>query len=318
MGDLGIPGLPSTPDAITTAITYLLAAVGLSSSAGLRTYLSLLVVGLATHVTAPNGQPYLHLQPDLAALGSPPVLILLGALAIAEFVVDKVPGVDHASDVVHTVLRPVAGALILAAVQNPISDHSQLAAALLGGTLALGVHGLKAGTRATVTATTAGIGNPVVSLIEDVLSVVAMVLLVVAPVLGFLLLVVVLYALWRLLRAIARALFGQRRSTPPAPAVPVGAAVPPVPGARPPSATQANAPTTPQTPPPPAPTFAPTFPALPTPPAPVGGIPPITTTLPLPWQSTWPPSGSNAPTIPSLPSSSAPTWPYQPDTDVFP
>lgn len=328
MSGTELAGLLVTPTSITTAVAYLLAALGLSSSAGLRAYLPLLALGIGSHVTAPNGQPYLQLQPDLATLGSPPVLALLGVLVVVEFLVDKVPVVDHVSDLVHTVVRPIAGALALAGIQNPISDHSQLAAALVGGALALGVHGLKAGTRAGVTATTAGIGNPVVSLIEDILVVVVSVLLVVAPLLGFLVLVAFLLVVWRVLRRVARALFGRSRTTrrPSSPIAPQLAA-PSMPSTPSHPASTPSAPYAPLHAPSYAPPPVPARPYAPAParpaaisapligpvPVPVPPLPPVEATLPLPWENTWPPVGSDAPTIPTAPSSSAPTWPgWQP------
>src|SRR5260370_28945621 len=90
------------------------------------------------------------------------VLFVMG-----EFIVDKIPVIDHLSDAVHTVIRPLSGAAIMAGISNPLSDHSLWAAAILGALLALVVHGVKAASRPAVTATTAGLGNPIISLIED-------------------------------------------------------------------------------------------------------------------------------------------------------
>lgn len=324
MSGADIAGLLVTPATITAAVAYLLTALGLSSSAGLRAYLPLLVLGIASHITAPSGQPYLQLQPDLQALGSPPVLVLLGVLVLVEFAVDKVPALDHASDLVHTILRPAAGALVFAGVQNPVSDHSQLAAAIVGGALALGVHGLKASTRAGVSATTVGLGNPVVSLIEDVLVVAVTILAVVAPLVGFLLMVAVLFVVWRVLRRLVRALFGRSRGAPQAqmrasvlaalPVAAVGAPsqaprlVPPVPATQPRAAPYVP----PQPPAQPTPRHAPVIPPI----LPPGGLPPLEETRPLPPSgNTWPPVSLTAPTIPGIslpPSSSAPTWPGWP------
>src|SRR5262249_3342655 len=121
----------------SSAFIYLLAALGLSSTAGLRAYLPLLAVGLA------GSTDILPLQANFQPLGSPVVLVILGLLALGEFVLDKVPIVDHVSDAVHTLIRPVSGALIMAGTQNTLSDWHGWVAAAVGALLALIFHGAK-------------------------------------------------------------------------------------------------------------------------------------------------------------------------------
>ncbi|HEV2236296.1 MAG TPA: DUF4126 domain-containing protein [Ktedonobacterales bacterium] len=195
-------------DSVTVqAIGLLFTALGLSSVSGLRAYLPLLALAVGSNLKGSDGKPVVALSPEFHVLGSWPVIALLVLLVIGEFFVDKVPVIDHISDAVHTVIRPVSGAIIMAAVSNPISDRSPWAAAVLGAVLALTVHSAKAATRPAVTATTAGIGNPIVSTGEDVIAVVFTLLALLAPfvavVLGLILLVAVLYLIrsgWRRLR----------------------------------------------------------------------------------------------------------------------
>ncbi|MGH2514910.1 MAG: DUF4126 family protein [Ktedonobacterales bacterium] len=187
-----------------TGITVLLAALGLSSTAGLRAYLPLLAVGIAGNVAGPFDGKLIPLQGNFAALSNPLVLVVLGALAVGEFTIDKLPVVDHLSDAVHTVIRPLAGAMIMAGTANSLSDTSQWGAAALGGVLALAFHGVKATTRPAVTATTAGLGNPIVSFIEDILVVVAVLALVLAPIVGIILMVLLVIGVGRLLARVVR------------------------------------------------------------------------------------------------------------------
>jgi hypothetical protein len=42
-------------------------------------------------------------------------MIALVILTLADLLADKIPGVDHVWDAIHTVLRPIAGALVAAA-----------------------------------------------------------------------------------------------------------------------------------------------------------------------------------------------------------
>src|SRR5260370_37813322 len=112
-----------------SAFIYLLAALGLSSTAGLRAYIPLFAVGLA------GSADLLPLQESFKPLSSPLVLVILGLLAVGEFILDKVPIIDHVNDAIHTFIRPVSGALIMAGTQNPLNDWPGVAAAALGALL---------------------------------------------------------------------------------------------------------------------------------------------------------------------------------------
>lgn len=197
----------TSPQALSTqAILALLTALGLSSTAGFRAYLPLLAVAIGSTVDSSA----LPLQPNFQTLKSPPMLAVLGVLAVLEFVVDKVPVVDHFSDAVHTVIRPFAGAIIMAGTQNTISDISPWLAAGVGAVLALTFHTVKATSRPVVTATTAGIGNPIVSTIEDVLTVVASFLLIAAPIIGIILIAILVLLLARLMFGVVRKIRNRR------------------------------------------------------------------------------------------------------------
>jgi hypothetical protein len=200
------------------AILALVAALGLSSTAGLRAVATLFAIGVVSDINV-AGHPLLQLQGHFAVLGSMPVLILLGALTIVEFIIDKVPGLDSLNDIIHTVIRPVVGAVIVAGTTNSLSDTNVWVAAAAGAILAFGVHATKSTARVASTATTAGIGNPIISVMEDILTFGSILLVVlaksvailVAPVLGIILLVVaiviafiVVLLAWRISVAIVR------------------------------------------------------------------------------------------------------------------
>ena len=205
------------------ALATLLAALGLSSSAGLRAYLPLFAVGLASGATNPiDNSGFIPLQSNFAALGSPPVIIILALLAVAEFTVDKLPIIDHLSDLVHTVIRPVSGAVIMAGTANSLSDHSQALAAVVGAALAFAFHGVKATTRPAVSATTAGVGNPIVSLIEDILVLAAVAALIFLPVIGFVAVVALVVVMFRFVRGAIRKLRGRRPGPGAVAVVPAG------------------------------------------------------------------------------------------------
>ena len=171
-------------------------AVALSASAGLRAWLPLLVTGgFARAGVVQVGEGF-------QLLASTPVLIALGAATLIEIVGDKVPAVDHALDVVSTFTRPLAGVLVSASVMWQVSDPLvALGVGLLVGAPAAAVpHVLKSGVRVASTASTGGLANPFVSLVEDGVSLGMIMLALLLPILaGFAVLVagIVAFRSWR-------------------------------------------------------------------------------------------------------------------------
>ena len=198
------PSATSTGPTSLDDLMWLFAALGLSTTAGLRAYLPLLAIGVSYYID-PNLLP---LQSNFQLLHDPLVLGVLLVLTVVEFVLDKVPGIDHLSDIIHTIIRPASGAIIMAGTHNTLSDVSPWLAAVAGALLALSLHGVKATTRPVVTGTTVGHGNPVVSVIEDVLALGGTVLLLALPLIGFIVVTIVLLLLLRLTRPLRRRLFG--------------------------------------------------------------------------------------------------------------
>jgi len=144
-------------------------------------------------------------------LGDPVILIAVGVAFVVEQVADKVPALDHLSDLVHLPVKPAAAvalALVVAAPRDP-SQLEQYAVPLgiAAAAVALLAHLGKAGVRAGSTATTAGVANPVLSVIEDLGVVLMIVAAVVLPLLAILIVLVVLFVagrgVWRLARGSA-------------------------------------------------------------------------------------------------------------------
>lgn len=102
-----------------------------------------------------------------ASLERPDVLIVAGVLFLCEAVADKIPFVDSAWDAVHTVIRPVAGAVVAALLAGQDGSLPQLAAAAVGGSTALASHLVKAGTRIAVNTSPEPASNIILSLAED-------------------------------------------------------------------------------------------------------------------------------------------------------
>jgi hypothetical protein len=88
-------------------------------------------------------------------------------LYLVEFVADKVPWIDSVWDAVHTVVRPLGGALIAVATLGHASPATETLVGLLGGTLAAGTHFGKAGTRLMANASPEPFSNWILSVLED-------------------------------------------------------------------------------------------------------------------------------------------------------
>ena len=174
------------------SITAVFTAFGLSTSAGLNAYLPLLIVALTAKYT-----DLITLQAPFDALTNPWVIAVLVVLLIIELVADKVPLVDHANDVIQTVIRPAAGAILFAGTSNAVSDIHPVFAMALGIISAGGVHATKATVRPVITATTGGLGNPVMSVAEDILAFTVSVMSILVPILTFIAMMVSGALLWR-------------------------------------------------------------------------------------------------------------------------
>lgn len=192
-------------DLLTTSALGL----GAAWASGINVYAVVLTLGVM------NLAGWITLPPDLQPLSSPLVLGIAAALYAIEFFADKIPGVDHVWDAIHSFIRVPAGAVLAAASFGQVSPEWAIAAGLLGGTLALGSHLSKAGARAAVNLSPEPFSNWIVSLLEDIAAVVAVIMAAFHP-LVFLIALAAIVALtiWllpKLLRIAARIASGLLR-----------------------------------------------------------------------------------------------------------
>ena len=160
------------------AFSNIFTAFGLSASAGLNAYLPLLVVALTARYTN-----LIQLNEPWNVMTSWWVIGTLAVLLVIEMTVDKIPAVDTLNDVVQTVGRPAAGAVLFAASSGVVGDLHPALAFIAGLFLAGTVHAAKSVARPAVTATTGGTGNWLVSIIEDVLALIGAILAILLPIL---------------------------------------------------------------------------------------------------------------------------------------
>jgi hypothetical protein len=175
------------------ALSNIITGFGLSASAGLNAYIPLLIVALLGRFTN-----LIHLSSPYDALTSGWTIGVLAILVLVEAVADKIPAIDTAYNILQSVARPAAGAVLFAASSKAITDVHPVLALVCGLIVAGTVHIAKTAVRPVITATTAGVGNPVVSSVEDVVSGTVSVLSIIMPIVAFAL---ILIGLWLLVRA---------------------------------------------------------------------------------------------------------------------
>ncbi len=196
--------------------------LGLAFASGINAYLPLLAFASSVR--------FLHLyrlNPNFAFITSDWFMLALVMLTIADLVLDKFPVIDHTWDAVHTLIRPLAGALVVAAsygqfhmpnintgTTQSLVPQAMVAVAsighmwrtiavtgtlftlgsmelvimlIVGALLAAMSHTAKATIRLFSTATTAGVFNIGLSITEDVLVVAMILLSVLVPIVALIL-----------------------------------------------------------------------------------------------------------------------------------
>jgi uncharacterized protein DUF4126 len=137
--------------------------LGLALATGVNTYLPLFILALFARLNS----AHVHLSPPFRFLTTDAALIVLGTLAACEILAQKFPGVDNLWDFVHTLLRPVAGAVAAGAAVDTNRILEMAIVMILGGALAAGAHSTKTGLRLASTTKSFGFANPVIGLVED-------------------------------------------------------------------------------------------------------------------------------------------------------
>ena len=174
---------------LTSAAGSVFAAFGLSGSAGLNAWLPLFISSLLDRLGV------IELAQPFDSLSSTTGLVVLGVLMAVDLVGDKIPLVDHVLHVVGTAVAPVSGAALFVGQTGDHTNLSTIVAVLLGGGTAGAIHLGRTAIRAASTATTAGIGTPLLSTGEDVGAGALTAIAFLLPLLAFLLVAALLVAL---------------------------------------------------------------------------------------------------------------------------
>jgi hypothetical protein len=182
-------------------LIHLASILGLSLASGVSLYLGVLVTGLCVRFHWVTGLPG-----ELSILGHPAVITAAALLYLLEFFADKIPFVTVVWDFIHTVVRPVGGALLSLAAAGDLNPAVKVIAMLVGGTIALSTHGTKMGFRLAAHTAPEPATHAAISVAED-LSVVGILMLaythpVIASVVLSLLVAAMVFLIPRVLRTL--------------------------------------------------------------------------------------------------------------------
>jgi hypothetical protein len=151
--------MPFTPSNIAALV------IAASFAAGLNVYATVLTLGLLAHAH------WVALPPGLETLSNWWIIGVSGTLFAAEFVADKIPGLDLLWNGLHTFIRIPIAALLAYRATTQLTPEMQLLATAVGAAIALAAHGSKTAARALVTPSPEPVSNIALSSSEDVAAV---------------------------------------------------------------------------------------------------------------------------------------------------
>jgi len=153
--------------------------IGLSAACGFRVFVPLLVMSIASH------SGHLALSPGFAWIGTWPALVAFSVATVAEIAGYYIPWVDHLLDVIAGPAAVAAGVIAMASSVAGVNPFLRWSLAIIaGGGTAATFQSLTSLARVASTATTAGLGNPVVSTIEAACATAFSVLAIAIPLVG--------------------------------------------------------------------------------------------------------------------------------------
>lgn len=178
--------------------------VGLSSVAGVRAYLPLVLAGIFARLGL------FELPEPFDLLSNWLVIGVLLALAFVESGLDKIPALDTVFDVVQTPVRIVAGAVLFSAALGAGLSAEAIPELAAGGTVAGAVAVLKVVLRPPANVASTGVSAPFLSTFEDVVAVVGGILAVLVPLVPLLLVAFLLFFFYRVRKRRGRKYGGLR------------------------------------------------------------------------------------------------------------
>ncbi len=180
---------------MTETLLSICLGIGLAASVGFRVFVPLFVLSLSSYYGV------WELNESWMWLGSTAALITFGVATLVEIFAYYIPYVDNLLDSITVPLATIAGTAVMASTMVDLSPVATWSLAIIagGGTAAV-VAGTSSVSRLASTTTTAGFANPIVSTIETVTSFVLSIISVFIPILATVLVLIILYFVFRLYR----------------------------------------------------------------------------------------------------------------------
>ncbi len=144
-------------------VSIIALSMGAAWASGINLYATIFMLGYLG--TTGN----IDLPPDLMVVTDPLVMTSAGLMYCVEFFADKTPGVDTAWDALHTFIRIPLGAVLAMGAVGDMTPAVELAAFIVGGSLAGATHATKAGSRIVINSSPEPVTNWTASIGEDLL-----------------------------------------------------------------------------------------------------------------------------------------------------
>jgi uncharacterized protein DUF4126 len=181
--------------------------LGFSLTSGVNLYATVAVLGLAARYQ------WVALPPQYQVFNNDWIIAGALILYVVEFIADKVPWIDSLWDSIHTIIRPIGGAVVAIATLGEASPGVQTLIGIAGGAIAAGSHLTKASTRVAANASPEPFSNWILSFTEDLfvlgLGVVALKYPLAALVITILIIVMIVLALRWIVRTLRGIITGR-------------------------------------------------------------------------------------------------------------
>jgi len=173
-------------------VLAILIGIGLAAACGFRIFVPFLVISVAAN------SGHLALSPGFEWIGTEVAIATFLVATILEIGAYYVPFLDNLLDSVATPASFIAGSVVMASMVSDFSPYLQWALAIIaGGGVAVSVQSLTTITRLTSSATTGGLGNPLLSTVEVGGSTLLSIAAVFIPIVAFLFVLGLFYFVYK-------------------------------------------------------------------------------------------------------------------------
>lgn len=188
----------------TDIIISIFLGVGLATAVGFRVFLPLLVLSIASYYGA------IPLSENWEWVGSLTAIAILAIATLLEIFGYYIPWFDNLLDTIGVPLAAVAGTAVMIATMSEMEPVVTWALAIIaGGGTAAAIKGNTSVARLTSSATTGGIGNPVLATVETGTSTVMSIVAIFIPVLAIILVLVIFFGIFKFYKKLRK-----NKSTP--------------------------------------------------------------------------------------------------------